>query len=98
MDNLSSRLQSFLVRMGYSPESVSHDTAHAIEHLLRLLNPEDEDAVIHYYGLFGAERMALDELARERGLCPEDMMAAIDGCIRRIAVTPEWQEIKNRTK
>ena len=48
-DRISSELHSFLVRMAYTPEDISHDTEHGMEHLLHLLEPEDEEAVIHYY-------------------------------------------------
>ncbi|MGN1263019.1 MAG: hypothetical protein ACI4TW_03195 [Prevotella sp.] len=94
MDSLSRELQTFLVRLGYDADSVSHEAAHGMEHILHLLQPADEDTLIHYYGLFGAERFSLDDLAAERGMSPEDMMASIDASIRKIAVTPEWQEIK----
>lgn len=87
-------LQSLLVRMGYDSETVPHDVSHSMEHLLRLLAPEDEEALTHYYGLFGEERLSLGEIAAERGISQEDMMAVIDGCIRKIAITPEWQIIK----
>ena len=40
--------------------------------------------------------MSLDEIAHSRGMSAEDRMAAIDRCIRRIAVTPEWQMIKQK--
>ena len=98
MDSLSRELQTFLVRLGYDAEGVSHEMAHGMEHILHLLKPADEDTLIRYFGLFGAERMALDDLAVERGMSPEDMMASIDASIRKIAVTPEWQEIKAELK
>lgn len=91
MENLTRKLHGVMVSMGYTPDAVPHDMAHGIGHLLSLLDPEDEKALIHYYGLFGEERMSLDELARERGLSAEDMMARIDSSVRRIAVTPEWE-------
>lgn len=80
--------------MGYMPDSVPHEVVHGIEHLLHLLGTEDEEALTHYYGLFGEQRLSLDEIARSRGLSPEDMMASIDASIRKIAVTPEWEMIK----
>lgn len=95
-DNLAGELQSFLVRMAYTPESISHDIVHGMEHILHLLEPEDEEALIRYYGLFGADRMSLDEIAHSRGMSQEDMLEAIDRHIRRIAVTPEWQMIKQK--
>jgi len=91
MDALTRTLQSFLVEMGLRPDDVPHDIEHNMEHLLHLLDADDEEAVTHYYGLFGQERRSLDELAKQRHLSNEDMMERIDKCVRRLAVTPEWQ-------
>jgi len=96
MDPLSRELQTFLVRMGY--EGIDHATEHAMEHLVALLEPAEEEALVHYYGLFGEERRALADIAKERNEEPEATMAAIDQSIRKIAVTPEWQMIKTSIK
>lgn len=93
-DNICNALHSFLVRMAYTPESVSHEAVHAVEHIMHLLQPEDEQAVVEYYGLFGAERAALEDIAVRRGVTPEEMMETIDRCIRKLAITPEWEMIK----
>ncbi len=95
MDVLTKELQSFLVQLGMSPDSVGHQKAHYTEHLLGLLVPEDEEAVNHYFGVFGHARMSLHEIASERGLTDEKMMETIDTCLRRLAVTPEWQVISS---
>ncbi len=94
MDALSASLNTFLVRLGMNPETVPHETVHYMEHLLRLLDAADEQALTDYYGLFGAKRRSLGEIAQSRSLSPEDMMALIDNCVRRLAVTPEWQVIR----
>ena len=94
MDQLSQSLHSFLVTIAY--EGTTHEREHQMEHLLALLFPEDEEAVLHYYGLFGHERLSLQQIADERGEQPEDTMAVIDKCIRKLAVTPEWQMIKSQ--
>lgn len=94
MDGLTKDFQSFLVRLHYAPESVSHKTEHYLEHLFRLLEPDDEEAVLHYFGVLGHEQKALEELAGERQLTQEKMIERIDNCLRRLAVTPEWQVIK----
>lgn len=93
-DNISKTLHSFLVRMAYTPESVSHKAVHAVEHIMRLLPPDREQDVTEYYGLFDTERIALEDIAARRGMTPEQMMETIDGCVRKLAVTPEWQMIK----
>ena len=69
-----------------------------MEHLTALLNPDDEEALLHYYGLFGHERLALQQIAAHRHEAPEQTMATIDRSIRKLAVTPEWQMIKGNDK
>ena len=94
MDTLTRSLHSFLVRAGLNPTSLSPQTEHYLEHLLFLLPPEEEEAVTHYYGLFGAERRSLHEIAKQLALSHEDAMVRIDQCVRKLAVTPEWQMMK----
>ena len=98
MDALTRSLHSFLVRIGLNPMSISPQTEHYLEHLLYLLPPEDEEAVTHYYGLFGCECESLQDIAKELGLSQEDAMERIDQCIRKLAVTPEWQMIRQTQK
>ena len=94
MDALTRSLHSFLVRIGLNPESLSPQMEHYLEHLLYLLSPEEEEAVTHYYGLFGFQRLSLQEIAAELELSQEDAMERIDQCVRKLAVTPEWQMMK----
>ena len=98
MDNLTRSLHTFLVRVGLNPTSLSPQMEHYLEHLLYLLPPEEEEAVTHYYGLFGAQRLSLQEIAKELELSQEDAMERIDQCVRKLAVTPEWQMIKQTQK
>ena len=79
-DNLSHELHSYLVRIGLDPTSVSPQMEHYLEHLLYLLPPEEEEAVTHYYGLFGCERKSLQEIAKGFKMSQEDAMARIDKC------------------
>lgn len=98
MDRLTKELQSLLVRLHYEPQKVSDHTAHQLEHLFRLLNVDDEDAVLRYFGILGREQVALSDIAQEKGLESEEVMEAIDTCLRKLAVTPEWQIIKQQDK
>ena len=93
-DNLSRELHSYLVGIGLNPTSLSPQMEHYLEHLLYLLPPEEEEAVTHYYGLFGCERKSLQEIAKDFKLSQEDALARVDQCIRKLAVTPEWQMLK----
>ena len=98
MATLTRSLHSFLVRVGLNPTSLSPQMEHYLEHLLYLLPPEEEEAVTHYYGLFGAARESLQEIAAELELSQEDAMERIDQCVRKLAVTPEWQMMKQIIK
>ncbi len=92
MDPITRELNTYLVAMAY--QGATHEQEHQMEHLLALLAPDDEELILHYYGLFGHERLALDDLAAHRHEQPDDTITAISRLLRRIAVTPEWQMIK----
>lgn len=98
MDVLTKGLQSFLVGMHYAPEKVSGKTAHYMEHLFHLLEADDEEAVLHYFGILGHEQKSLEEIACERGMTQEEAIERIDKCLHRLAVTPEWEIIKQQSK
>ena len=98
MDALTRSLHSFLVCVGLNPMSLSPQMEHYLEHLLYLLPPEEEEAVTHYYGLFGSQRLSLQEIAAELELSQEDAMERIDQCVRKLAVTPEWQMLKRKIR
>ena len=97
-DNLSRELHSFLVYIGLNPMSITPQMEHYLEHLLYLLPPEEEEAVTHYYGLFGSERKSLQEIAKKLEQSQEDALARIDQCVRKLAITPEWQMLKQSIK
>ena len=78
--------------------SITPQMEHYLEHLLYLLPPEEEEAVTHYYGLFGSERKSLQEIAKELEQSQEDALARIDQCVRKLAITPEWQMLKQTIK
>jgi len=75
-------------------QGATHEQEHQMEHLLALLDPDDEELILHYYGLFDHERRSLDALADERHEQPDVTLGAVARLLRRIAVTPEWQMIK----
>ena len=78
--------------------SITPQMEHYLEHLLYLLPPEEEEAVTQYYGLFGSERKSLQEIAKELEQSQEDALARIDQCVRKLAITPEWQMLKQSIK
>ncbi len=94
MDNLSQSFHSYLVKLAY--EGATHEQEHQLEHLLALLYPEDEQALVSYYGLFGEPRLSLDEIASKRNESSDQTLAVIDKIIRKLAVTPEWQMIEGK--
>lgn len=98
MDELTKEFQSFLVRLRYEPDCINEKVYHYLEHLFHLLNIKDEEAVCHYFGVLGREQQALDDIAKAQGLTPEATMEAIDICLHKLAITPEWQMVKQLIK
>lgn len=97
MDELTKELQTFLVRISYDPETISHETTHYMEHIMHLLPLNEEEEVLHYFGILGHRRISLAELAKERGMEQEALLERIDRNLRKLAVTPEWQIIRQLT-
>lgn len=97
MDSLSAELQAFLVQMGQNPGCVSERTTHYMKHLLQLLTEADQQIFKQYYGFFGHEVVTLADIAYHHGVPEDTMQHIIEANLRRLAVTPEWQMIKQFT-
>ena len=98
MEQIAKDLQNFLVQMHYQPETVSHKMEHYMEHLFHLLPVDDEQLLCGYFGLFGHEQQPLVEIARKANLSQEDCMAHIDELLHQLAITPEWQLLRQVNK
>lgn len=98
MDEITKELQQFLIRMHYEPQSVSHKMEHYVEHLVRLLLLDEEEALLHYFGILGREQKGLGDIARHGNMTEEDAMASIDRSLRQLAITPEWQMLRQTMK
>lgn len=94
MDDLSKELQDFLVKLSYHPETVESEHKHFTKHIVLLLPAKEKDTLLRYFGLFGYEREALINLACEQNTTEEALMEQIDGSLRKLAITPEWQMMK----
>lgn len=94
MDKLSEELQDFLIKFGKNPHCVNEKTEHYLKHILHLLTSEDEVVFQMYYGLSGSEVHPLDDIAYKRGVSPDTMMKIIEADLRKLAITPEWQMVK----
>lgn len=94
MDRLSIELHLFLIGMGRDPRCVTHRMEHYIEHLLRLLPSEHEKTLQAFYGICGQKRKTLRKIAEERNISEEKQAADIACDLRKLAVTPEWQMLK----
>lgn len=94
MDALSEELQDFLIRLGKEPQCVSEKVEHYIKHIMHLVYADDEDMLQQYYGLFGSDMMPLEDIARERHVSNETMLKIIEANLRKMAVSPEWQMVK----
>jgi len=98
MDVLTKELHNFLLILHEKPDCVSHKLAHYLEHIFHLLNVNEEEAVLHYYGILGHEQLSLQQIATENQLTDADMLSQINNNLHRLAVTPEWQMIKQLIK
>lgn len=94
MDALSEELQDFLIRLGKEPQCVSEKVEHYIKHIMHLVYADDEDMLQQYYGLFGNDVMPLEDIAKERHVSNETMLKIIEANLRKMAVSPEWQMVK----
>ncbi|MCI1742578.1 MAG: hypothetical protein LKI18_09625 [Prevotella sp.] len=93
MDKFSKELQDTLIQLGQVPDHFSEQLEHYIKHLLHLLTVQDEVIFQEYYGLFGTEIHPLDDLAYKHGTDTETMMNIIEKNLRKLAITPEWQQV-----
>ena len=94
MDTLSQELQDFLIRLGKEPWCVSEKVEHYIKHIMHLVYADDEDMLQQYYGLFGNDVKPLEDIARERRVSSGTMLKIIEANLRKMAVSPEWQMVK----
>lgn len=98
MDILSNELHNFLIQLGENSTCVSEKVEHYMKHILHLLTVNDETLLLHYYGLFGNQKMSLDELSHTYGISSEAVSGVVETCLRKLAVTPEWQMVKQFTQ
>lgn len=98
MDNLSKELEDFLIRLGKDEKGVGERLASYTRQLLNLLYSSDAQIIEEYYGLFGKEPHTVDELATRYHTTSEAITKGIAMCLRKIAITPEWQSMKPLTK
>jgi len=98
MDAVSNELHEFLVRLGSQPQSVSERLAGYMSNLLHLLGAEDEALICTAYGLFGPKKLLPTQLATACRSTEDEVQTRLERCLRRIAITPEWQEIKPLTR
>ena len=94
MDTLSQELQDFLIRLGKEPGCVSEKVEHYIKHIMHLVYADDEDMLQQYYGLFGNDVKPLEDIAKERRVSSGTMLKIIEANLRKMAVSPEWQMVK----
>lgn len=98
MDSLSEELQNYLIRLGKGTDVVSERIEHYTKHLLHLLPNDTEEVFKQYYGLFDTEVVLLEDLAYHRHISKEMMLTVIEKGLRQLAVTPEWQMMKQLIK
>lgn len=98
MDALCEPLHNFLYRLSEHPEQVDEKLKAYIAALLRLLTPADELLVKYRYGILGCAAENTTALARRFNTDEATVEKVVAQCLRKIAITPEWQEIKPLTR
>lgn len=98
MDSVSEELHNFLIRLGQHPDCVSEKIEHYIKHLIRIIPVADEKALKDYYGLFGNPVKPLCDVAHDYKVSEDTILKIIETNLRKIAVSPEWQMIKQVIK
>ena len=98
MDSLSKELQDFLIRLGKDEKGVGDKLAGYTRQLINMLYSTDAQIIEEYYGFFGNEPHRLEDLAHKYKTTQELMQQGIEACLRKIAVSPEWQQIRPLTK
>ncbi len=98
MDALSKELHDFLCRLGEHPEQVSDKLQGYTQALLQLLTPADELLVKGRYGILGSTKESIAQLANRFNTDENTVEAVLQQCLRKIAITPEWQDIKALTQ
>lgn len=95
--NPAQEFHSFLMALNANPEKTNNQLRHFLDHLFSILKEEEAEAVKHYYGILGHEQMVLNDIARERQVSEAEILQEINNNVRRIAITPEWQQLRNIT-
>ncbi len=98
MDALCNELQEFLIRQGKHPEQVGDKLKGYTMALLRLLTPADELLLKYRYGLFGCAEESTGQLAKRFNTDEDTVEKVVAQCLRKMAITPEWQSIKPLTR
>lgn len=96
MDKYAKQLNDYLELMSRSTLLVDEGDRRNMKVLLTMLGPIDEQIIEARYGLFGQERMPIDDIARRYRLTAENLVDVIEKDLRRLAITPEWQMLLRR--
>lgn len=96
MDSLSKELNDFLVKLGKEPGCAGERVEHNVKHIMHLLDKDGESVLQQYYGLFGSMVKPVEDIAAEHGTDSAGMLREIEICLRKIAVSPEWQIVKQQ--
>ncbi|MDY3852204.1 MAG: histidinol dehydrogenase [Prevotella sp.] len=94
MDGLSVELHAFLIRLGKESNCISEQVEHYIEHMLHLLPLDQEKTLQTFYGICQQQQLTLKQMAAEKNMSEEALAQEIAHALRKLAVTPEWQMVK----
>ena len=95
MDKLTRELHSFLLALHANPNVVTQQLEHFLKHLVSIIDENQAESILHYYGVLNHSQMSLSEIAHDRHMDEDCLLEEIDNNLRRLAITPEWQELRN---
>lgn len=98
MDAYAKQVFNYLQLMQHSALLVSERDKANIDILLTMLGETDKHIICAYFGLFGQKRQSLEAIALEYKVEPAAIMEILSKDLRKVAITPEWQMMKEGFK
>lgn len=94
MDSYAKQVHDYLMIMKESALLVSDLDRANMDILITMLGEVDRNIINTHYGLFGTPQQPLEAIASKHSVSPEVILDIIEKDLRKIAITPEWQVMK----
>lgn len=94
MDAYTEQVHNYLKLMKESVLLVSEGDRANTDILITMLGALDKEIICEFYGLFGMPQKTLAHIAGKHHVRPEVIAEIVEKDLRKIAITPEWQMMK----